>query len=291
MLKKHPLTLSDRARWQSALSPENRRNSSTSFSSVFLWHRHCPLLLAEYGERMSLELRCRLRGRFFLFPIGSGELRPALEAMMADAGSGFTLRYLEENQCRELEALFPDTFLFEEDRDNADYLYSLEAFATLAGKKLHGKRNFCNRFEAAHSWEARPLQRADFPLCLALFDRWAQGREDSEDERTALSAAFTQWEALELEGTLLFAEGELIAFSVAEQLSADTAVIHFEKAESSVPGAYPMIARETARQLRREHPALLTLNREEDMGIPGLRKAKEEWYPSGLLMKYTVRLK
>ncbi|MBQ0134329.1 MAG: hypothetical protein KBS46_04280, partial [Clostridiales bacterium] len=68
---------------------------------------------------MSLELQCRLRGRFFLFPIGSGELRPALEAMMADAGSGFTLRYLEENQWLELEALFPHTFLFGEDRDNA----------------------------------------------------------------------------------------------------------------------------------------------------------------------------
>ncbi len=291
MLTKQPLTISDRARWQAALREENSRSASLSFASGFIWHRHCPLFLVEAAGRLTMELACKRRGIFYLWPIGQGDIRTALEALVEDSRGELVLRYLEKRHVEALEALFPDRFEIEEDRDSADYLYSLSAFATLAGKKLHGKRNFCNRFEAAHSWEARALTREDFPACLALFERWAEGREDTEDERTALSAAFTHWETLELEGTLLLCENEPIAFSVGERLNEETFDIHFEKAAASIPGAYPMIARETAKQLLSSHPELTTLNREEDMGIPGLRKAKEEWYPAELLMKYTARLK
>ena len=95
---------------------------------------------------------------------------------------------------------------------------------------------------------------------------------------------------LKPEGTLLLCENEPIAFSLGERLNADTFDISFEKAVD-IPGAYPMIARETARQLLAAHPELTTLNREEDMGIPGLRKAKAEWHPRELLMKYTAKLR
>lgn len=289
MLNKLPLTIADYSRWTDALRGENSRNSSLSFAANFLWHRHCPLLLVETAGRLTLELECRKQGAYCLYPVGNGDARPALEALM-EQYEGLCLRFLDREQAEQLETLFPGRFEIREDRDNADYLYSLSAFATLSGKKLHGKRNFCNRFEAAHCWEAQPLQRAHFPACLAIFERWALGREEAEDERTALAAAFTHWEALKLEGTVLYCENEPIAFSVGERLNDNTFDIHFEKADAAVPGAYPMIARETARQLLAAHPELTTLNREEDMGKPGLRKAKEDWYPTELLMKYTAVL-
>ena len=291
MLKKQPLTMSDRLHWQSALFGENSRNASLSFAANFLWHRHCTLLLVEAEGRFSIEFPCERRGRFYLFPVGEGDLRSSLTALMTDGGDSFTLRYLERGQAELLETLFPGRFTIEEDRNNADYLYSLQSFATLSGKKLHGKRNFCNRFEAAHRWEALPLQQEHFPACLALFERWAEGREGTEDERSALSAAFDHWEELKLEGTLLLCENEPIAFSAGERLNEDTFDVCFEKADANIPGAYPMIARESARQLLSAHPELTTLNREEDMGIPGLRKAKEEWFPRELLMKYTAKIK
>ena len=168
MLKKQLFTLSDHSRWSEALSHENSQNASLPFSTHFLWHRQCPLLLVEAEGRLTIEYSCRQRGSFCLWPVGAGDLRAALEALMADGGDAFTLRYLEQAQVRALETLFPGLFAIEEDRDSADYLYSITAFATLSGKKLHGKRNFCNRFEAAHRWEALPLSREHIPLSGSL---------------------------------------------------------------------------------------------------------------------------
>lgn len=291
MLNKQPLTLSDRNRWETALHLESSRSSSVSFCTVFIWHRHCPLLLTEVDDCLTMEFSCKKRGLFYLWPIGKGSVRSAVETLIKETGESLCFRYLTQVQASQLETFFPGLFSIEEDRDNADYLYSIESFATLGGKKLHGKRNFCNRFEAAHQWNALPLTRDLFPNCLMLFDRWAEGKEETEDERTALSAAFTHWEDLALEGSVLFCEGSAIAFSIGEKLTDDCFDIHFEKALSDIPGAYPMIARETARQLLKAHPNLKQLNREEDMGIPGLRKAKEDWHPEQLLMKYTAKLK
>ena len=291
MLKKQLLTISDLPRWEEALQEEDRRNSYLSFTANFLWRRHCPVLLVEAGYRLSMEFVSRIKGDFYLWPVGNGDLSPSLKALIDDGGEGFTLRYLDRAQAETLEALFPGRFSIEEDRDSADYLYSIHSFATLSGKKLHGKRNFCNRFEAAHHWAALPLQQEHFPACLALFERWAEGRQDTEDERRTLRTAFTYWEELQFEGTLLLCENEPLAFSAGKRLTDDTYEVYFEKALSGVPGAYPMIARESAKQLLSAHPALTTLNRQEDMGLPGLRKAKQEWFPTEITMKYVAKLR
>ena len=91
-------------------------------------------------------------------------------------------------------------------------------------------------------------------------------------------------------GGVLFANGKPAAFTAGERLGSDTIDVHFEKALDDLPGAYPMIAREFARQLQAGLPEIRYLNREEDMGLPGLRKAKEEWYPMFLIEKYTALL-
>ena len=154
-----------------------------------------------------------------------------------------------------LEAALPGKFCFFEDRDDADYMYSVESFATLSGKKLHGKRNFCNRFEASHDWHYEALSPAAFDDCRSLLQSWdAEKDGGNAEENEAIERMFQYWDTL----------------------GGDTIDVHFEKALDDLPGAYPMIAREFARQLQRDFPEIRYLNREEDMGIPGLRKAKEE---------------
>ena len=162
----------------------------------------------------------------------------------------------------------------------------------MGGKKLHGKRNFCNRFEKTHSWEFRRLTRGLIPACMEMLGQW-QAEFDTppdglEEEHGAIIRAFMRYDALGLEGGALFAEGRLIGFTIGEVISSDTFDVHFEKAFASIPGAYPMVCREFTRQLLADHPQLVYLNREDDMGQDNLREAKLEYAPELLLAKYTA---
>ena len=191
-----------------------------------------------------------------------------------------------------MEQCCPGRFVFTPDRDNFDYLYLAEKLATMGGKKLHGKRNFCNRFEKTHSWEFRRLTRGLIPACMEMLGQW-QAEFDTppdglEEEHGAIIRAFMRYDALGLEGGALFAEGRLIGFTIGEVISSDTFDVHFEKAFASIPGAYPMVCREFTRQLLADHPNIVYLNREDDMGQDNLREAKLEYAPELLLAKYTA---
>ena len=168
-------------------------------------------------------------------------------------------------------------------------MYSVESFATLSGKKLHGKRNFCNRFENAHDWHYEVLSPAAFDDCRALLQSWDEEKDGGNaEENEAIERMFQYWDTLGMIGGVLYADGKPAAFTAGERLGSDTIDVHFEKAIDDLPGAYPMVAREFARQLQRDFPEIRYLNREEDMGIPGLRKAKEEWYPMFMIDKFTA---
>ena len=193
-----------------------------------------------------------------------------------------------------LEDAYPGLFEFSEDRDNFDYIYLAEKLATFAGKKLHGKRNFCNRFEKEHSWEFRRLTRELFPVCMEMLGFWQREFDTPpdglEDEHGAIIRALMRWDALNLEGGVLFADGQCVGFTVGEVISSDTFDVHFEKAYASIPGAYPMVCREFARQILADHPDIVYLNREDDMGHENLRSAKLEYRPEFLLRKYTAKV-
>lgn len=295
MLNFHPIQITDRAAYLRCLGWEGTQSSSVSFGNVFLWDLLCQRNLALCGERMCAEYLCRTHEPFFAYPIGRGELRAAVEGMeerAAAAGRTFSLQGVTAPQCDALRAAFPGRYEYLPQRGEYDYVYSTAALSTLAGKKLHGKRNHCNRFEAAHAdWHSEALTPALFPACQEILCRWdAEKAGGSDDENEAIRCCLRHWDALGMEGTVLFADGQPVAFAIGELLQENTADIHFEKAREEVEGAYPMIAREFTRQLLAAHPALEYVNREEDMGLPGLRRAKEEWYPLFLLEKFTVRL-
>ena len=112
-----------------------------------------------------------------------------------------------------------------------------------------------------------------------------------EEEHGAIIRALMRWEALNLEGGVLFADGHCVGFTVGEKISSDTFDVHFEKAYASIPGAYPMVCREFARQIMSDHPEIVYLNREDDMGHENLRSAKLEYHPEFLLRKHTATLK
>ena len=202
-----PVGLQHKPLFDEALSRENSKSSSDSFGNVFLWDILCRRNVAVLGERLGIEYLCS-KGAFYAYPSGRGDLVPAIDALRARAAEQGRPLYLEgvtAPQRAALEAALPGRFRFFEDRDDADYIYSVESFATLSGKKLHGKRNFCNRFETAHDWRYEALSPAGFDDCRSLLQSWdaeKNGHNRIGDLRKKLDELRTRAERYEREGDL-----------------------------------------------------------------------------------------
>ena len=161
-------------------------------------------------------------------------------------------------------------------------------------KALHGKKNHCNRFEAEYDWRFVHMTRELIPACMDMLSVWSEDNAARLDpsiayEHDAIIRAFAAFEQLGLEGGVLYANGEIMGFTMGEFASRDTFDVHFEKARVDINGAYPMVCRELTRMLMAKHPNLKYMNREDDMGLESLRTSKLSYKPEYLLKKYTAR--
>ena len=297
MIEFKTVTLCDKPWVDEIVRAENSRSADYNFGNIYIWDGRYRQLIARAGDRMLTKLRYEGRPAF-VFPIGTGPLRPAIEALREFAAfkgyTPFCLRGITEEHRALLESEYPGCFAYTEDTDNADYLYEAEKLATYAGKALHGKKNHCNRFEAENDWRFEPLTRALIPGCLDMLDVWQEENADRlyrsiSYEHAAIVRAFAAFEKLSLEGGVLFSGEKIVGFTLGEMISEDCFDVHFEKAEAALNGAYPMTCRELTRMLLAKYPALKWINREDDMGIEALRRSKQSYKPAYLLKKYTAR--
>ena len=290
----------DRQWAQPLLSAEADPACEYSFASIYLWSRAWPQQIARCGGRLLVRIQGKL-GLCYLYPAGSGPLAPAVDALAQDAaanGVPLTLVCVTEDQRAALEEACPGRFAFEEDRDGFDYLYDIHRLADLPGKKLHAKRNHIRRFDDQFpDWLLEDITPANVPECVELERQWAAIRQeeagedgDSVSEETiALIEALYHMDKLGLEGALIRADGSPVAFSLGGLITPEVFGVNFEKSFGDIQGAYPAINRELARFVRERHPQVKWLNREDDMGLEGLRKAKLSYYPDLLLVKHTAR--
>ena len=288
MIDFEPIRIEHKTLFAEAYVAEPTMSSGDSFGCVYLWDLLCRRNVAWLDGRLGVEYRCP-RGVFYAYPAGPGDLRKAVEALeqrAASLGAPLQLRGLVPAQKERLMSEFPGLFEYTQDRDNYDYIHDIESVATLYGKKLHGKRNFCNRFEKTHDWAFLPIVPDRFDDCLMLLDEWGQENDGgNREENLAIRRALLEWDELGMLGGVLYADGKPAGFTIGERITPDTVDVHFEKARGDIPGAYPMVAREFAGMIRAALPGVRFLNREEDMGLENLRKAKEEWRPLYLLEK------
>ena len=171
-------------------------------------------------------------------------------------------------------------------------LHNVAELADLKGKKFQPKRNHVNRFLAEHP-EAylKPLDEVTLPDCMDFTRRWFERRLEEDPtadftmEQIALSRAYTHFRELGLEGLVLYCDGKPVAMTMGSFLSEDTVDVHFEKADADYATAYAVINRAFARYIRDKYPQVKYLDREEDMGSPGLRKAKLSYQPHHLVEK------
>lgn len=292
--------LADKAWIDQLLRRSDYRGCEYNFTNLFAWKDAYRHQVARLEDFLVVHL-CGGLGCSYLYPAGSGDWKAVISALQADAeerGQPLRLVCLTLEQTQALEALFPGRFRFAPDRDGWDYLYEIDRLADLGGKKLHGKRNHINRFlENNPTWVYEPITPDSLAECLEMDKEWyrrsmiregAAEERDLGDEGRALRLAIEHYHALGLEGGLIRVYGEVVAFTMGDMLSSDTFDVHFEKAYGELQGAYAMINREFARWVRERHPEVRYLNREDDMGVEGLRKAKESYYPDLMVEKYSA---
>lgn len=296
MISFHQPSLEDREWILPLVGAAEKLNCEYTFANMFLWSSHGRIacidgyLVVRYPGNNTAN---------YLFPCGpkDGPLLQVLDKLVAQAeseGLGTCFYGMSQEEAQMLCRHFAGRFHCRPSRNHFDYLYEIDRLADLRGKKLQAKRNHINRFQENHpDWHVEPLTREWMPQVRAFLENWYANHaepgkpgHDYAAESFALNRAIENYEQLELEGLALIADGRLMAFTMGSPIRDTAFDIHFEKADPEIQGSYPLINREFARYLREKYPSVTMLNREDDMGLPGLRQAKESYYPDLLLEKY-----
>ena len=232
----------------------------------------------------------------YMKPIGKGDLRPVLHRLMADARSlGDTLRVACVCPCAQalMDESMPGAFTYAVNRDKSDYLYLRDKLVTLTGKKLQPKRNHISKFKRLYpDYEYRPLTAAMAADCIRLGEEWCQTNDSGmlramQAEQRMIRYALSHMDALHIVGGTLWVEGKMVAFTFGSRINGEAFDVCVEKADTSYEGAYAMINNEFVSRLPED---IVYINREEDLGLEGLRKAKLSYYPDLILDKMVATL-
>ncbi|MBP7175503.1 MAG: DUF2156 domain-containing protein [Thermoclostridium sp.] len=295
------IELSSQDLFRKALNNNQSQASEMSFANMFMWRKNYNFVYSVINNMLCLVSNSRMTRPFAFFPVPLGEFEP--EAFQGTIGeivkyfdiNGWKLAFgrVEESRIPLLQQHLGVKFEANKNEANSDYIYETDSLVTLAGKKLSAKRNHINKFTREYgSFEYVELTSELVEECKRIFDGWCQNNEacdcqvPEECEKWACYQLLDNWDAITgLKGALIKVNGRFEAFTIGEMLNADTAVIHIEKGNTEIHGIYTLINREF---VARTFPETKYINREEDMGKEGLRKAKSSYYPSGFVHKYDI---
>jgi uncharacterized protein len=286
-----PLEIGHRELFKRFLTIDPPQISEMTFTNLFMWkHRYQPLW-AELDDCLLIILHNDEMMPFGLQPVGKGDKKKGLDTITSElrnmsseiricrVSEDFINRYLDH-----------DNYTYQRDRDNSDYVYATRDLIELSGRKYHRKKNHLNNFLKNYEHEYLELDKALIGRCLELQEKWCRLKDCTQfpellSEDYAVRTALTNFEELDYKGVALSIDSKIEAFSLGEQLNADTAVIHAEKANPDIPGLYSAI-----NQLFSQNAwvSLEYINREQDLGVEGLRKAKESYFPHHMVNKYTI---
>ena len=285
------LTLSDKPLYDSYLEKETGRGCEFSFANLYLWGRQS---FSEVCGHIVMFSQFNRRS-VYPYPIGKGDKKAVLDAIIEDSkarGLPCRITGVSEEERRTIEELYPEKFRFHCDEGSFDYVYSIDDLADLTGKKYHAKRNHLNRFyENYPNYSVQPLCDKNIEKAKKMVEEWYAEKLEQDPngdyhmEKAAIERAFRDYNALEMDGLVLQDGENVLAVTLGGKLSSDTFDVNFEKARVGVNGAYAAINNEFAKYIREKYPNIKYLDREEDMGLDGLRKAKRSYYPHHMIEK------
>lgn len=288
--------LEDREKIQRYFDKYPSRNCERTFVNAYLWSRHYGVTFAIVEN--TLVFKMEHYGCSFTYPLGEeSDVKRALEILMQYArekGVEFRLHNVSASQYEKLDGLYPGKYEIEYHRDVADYVYETEKLASLSGKKLSPKRNHINKFKSTYeNWSYESMSKENLEECFQMALEWRNenGCDEDHDKNSEMCVtlnALRLFEELHLTGGVLKIDGKVIAFTIGEPVCKDTFVVHIEKAFADIQGAYPMINQQFVQHECMEYSYI---NREDDAGSEGLRKAKLSYRPIFLIEKGTVKEK
>lgn len=289
-------SLMDISKIKEALKNNQKRCCEMSPANTVLWAKHYNTEIAFWEGNIIFRSilhdgRCSYACNLLNAP-KPRQLFDRLQKLAEEEKHVFMMHCIMEEEMKMIEEWYPDKYQFTFNRNDSDYIYTQEKLASLAGKKLHGKRNHIHRFEEQNpDWTYETITDDNEEDCVKMAMQWCMKNcmdeenkieYDKIDESKLVVYAIRHREEFGMIGGALRAGGKIIAVTLGERLSDDTFVVHFEKAFSEIQGAYPMINREFVRHELSEYTYV---NREEDLGMEGLRKAKMSYRPDILLNK------
>jgi hypothetical protein len=290
------LGLEDRAILHPLLGELRPQQSEFTFTNLFIWRDAHQLRLSRVGEAVLVfSWRADPEDSFLFPPLGAGAdrtvVRAALEHMAAEGHNPRLARATVEDLTR-LEVT-EDEFAIQSDRAQWDYVYPVQDLIELRGNRYHGKRNHLEQFTQRYQFSYHGLAAELVPACQELQDRWCDEKHCDlvatlHSESRAVKEALEEFETLGITGGCIVVEGKVEAFALGELLNPETVVIHIEKANAAFHGLYQAVNQQFLEQAWRRVPYV---NREQDLGLAGLRKAKESYHPHHMVEKFEVRLK
>ncbi len=288
MLKFNKPVIEDKRWVDDCLKNSKSYNCEYTFGNIFIWSASYRTHICKYKDFMI----CRWGRKddfMYSLPIGFGDFKDAVNQILTDARQnnltpeiyGVTEYYKEL-----LDEYFPGKFKYIYDEGYNDYIYLVSKMRSLSGRKYHSKRNHITNFKKNNpDWSFEMIDKNNISECINLHTKWISEHPDDEDysfEFEAVLTAFEYYDKLGFTGGLIRVNGEVIAYTMGERQSDKLFVTHFEKAPADVQGAYPIINQEFTKNCLGDFEFV---NREEDLGLEGLRKAKQSYNPEIFLEK------
>ena len=253
------------------------------FANLFMWRHFERSKFTVINDNLCVLCAPPSEAAYFLEPIGDTKIEATVGVCLS-----FAPRLSRVTESFALQYAGP--FRHEPDRDNFDYVYRAEDLAQLKGKKYDGKRNRIRKIERSHVFSYARFNRTDLTDCLSLLEKWLEVKAGSDAVfgrvwRMVITEALEHGEETGLLGGVFRLAGRVVAFSFGSMLTPDTAVIPIEIVDPGYDGLSQLVNREF---IRREWAGCRYINREQDNGSPGLRRAKTSYHPHHFVKKYNI---
>jgi len=295
-LKFTPIALPNQPVYHSFLSRCPRKTSDYSFVNLWGWASAYDLEWARTDDL--LWLRQNRPTRQFWAPVGDWGAVDWASYFVRFPELRAELIRVPEPLAGVWETVFGDAVQVFPDRDQFDYLYDAADLAKLPGNRFHKKRNLLHQFKKSYDYQYVDMSPERVGAAMAMQDNWCVWRECDSDlqlarENQAIEKVLSHWEELDgVIGGCLLIKDAMAAYTIGERISDDTLVIHFEKGDTAYKGIYQAVNQMFVEQATAgPDNSIRWINREQDLGDPGLRRAKESYNPAAFLKKFRVVFK